>query len=279
MRALITGSSGQLGSDLRRILPDATALPHGELRVEDRPSVAAALDRHRPSVVFNCAAYNAVDRAEGEPQAAMAVNATAAGIVAGECAARGIRLLHFSTNYVFDGRRAGGYAESDDPNPLSAYARSKLEGERAALEAHPDALVVRCAGLYGTAGSAAKGGSFPDRILARARSDGRLRVVADQWLNPTFTGELAAACVALADGDLRGLVHLVPSDCGTWHELAVEIVRLAGLEVPVEPVGTGEFPAAAERPRHGCLRSERLEPLRPWREGLAEYWTRLRAGG
>ena len=275
MRALITGAGGQLGSDLARLLPEAMAMTRSELSITDPEALSAVLQRHRPDLVFNCAAYNAVDRAESEPRLAQAVNGTAPGLLAERCRALGIRLVHYSTNYVFAGDRPGSYVESDTPGPLGVYARSKLDGERAVMAAAPGALVIRCAGLYGVTGSAAKGGSFPDRILTRARAGEALRVVADQHLNPTYTGLLARASLDLASGGLSGLVHLVPRDCCTWYDLAVELLALAGLRVSVEPVASSEFPAAARRPAHACLRSERVAALAPWREGLAEYWGAL----
>lgn len=131
--------------------------------------------------------------------------------------------------------------------------------------------MVRSAGLYGRRGSAVKGGSFPERILRRAWSGQPLRVVDDQLLNPTATADLAAATLGLVEGGLTGVVHLVNSGCASWHEFAVETVRLAGLDLEVARVGTAELGAAAARPRNGCLRSTRVEAMRPWPEALAEW--------
>lgn len=224
------------------------------------------------SVVLNCAAYNGVDAAETDPTPAFAVNAVAAGAVAAACAASGARLVHFSTNYVFSGLppSARPYVESDPASPLGAYARSKVEGERAVLEALPAALVVRSAGLFGHGGSSVKGGSFPDRILARAASGAELRVVSDQYLNPTFTDDLAEATLPLV-GSASGVVHLVAAGCCSWRDFAEATVSLAGLSVPVAGVTTAELGAAAPRPLNGCLASERVGPLRPWREALAAF--------
>jgi len=223
-------------------------------------------------VVFNCAAYNAVDRAETEPEAAMAVNAGGAEAVALACGAVGARLVHFSTNYVFAGDADRPYRESDPSRPLSAYARSKLKGERGVLDALPGALIVRSAGLFGHRGSAAKGGSFPARVLERARRGERLRVVADQRLNPTYTGHLAPAVVDLVGQGLTGVVHLVAEGCCSWHELAVATLALAGLRVEVEAISSEVLGAAAVRPANGCLESVRVGPLAPWSEGLEEWF-------
>lgn len=278
MRVLITGAGGQLGGELAARLRGAVALGRAELPIDDADAVERALAQHRPELVFNCAAYNAVDRAESEPEAARAVNAAGAENVARACAAAGARLVHFSTNFVFDGRLDRPYVESDAPAPQSAYARSKHEGELRVLEALPGALVVRAAAIFGAGGSAAKGGSFPERILARARAGEPLRVVADQRVNPTYTGDLAGAVLALTESGLTGLVHVVPGDCGSWHELAVEVLGLAGLgDVEVEAVSTEELGAPAARPANGCLGSIRVAPLRPWREGLAAYWAAIQS--
>lgn len=273
MRVLITGARGQLGSDLAGLLPEAVAFGREELRVEDEAAVAAAFASARPELVFNCAAYNAVDRAESEPGLAGAANEEGPGLLARACARAGARLVHFSTNYVFDGQADRPYVESDPPHPLGTYARSKRGGEVRVLEALPGALVLRAGALFGLRGSAAKGGSFPARILARARAGEALRVVDDQWVNPTYTPDLAEAALRLAGSGAEGIVHLAPAGCCTWREFALEVLRLAGLEgVDVAAAASGDFPSAAERPRQGCLASTRVPPLRPWREGLRAYW-------
>jgi dTDP-4-dehydrorhamnose reductase len=275
MRALVTGAGGQLGRDLVALLPAAVGLDRLQLDLTDAEAVERALAEHRPELIFNAAADNAVDAAETDPQRSWRVNAEAPGGLAAACARLDVGLVHFSTNYVFDGQAAEPYSEADPPNPLGAYARSKLEGERRVLRELPAALVVRSSGLFGLAGSVVKGGSFPERILARARSGALLRVVSDQLVNPTFTRDLAEASIGLA-GNLSGVVHLVAEGCCSYHELAVETLRLTGVPAPVEAIVTADLAAsAAPRPPNGCLRSLRLAPLRHWREGLADYLTAL----
>jgi dTDP-4-dehydrorhamnose reductase len=271
MRVLITGGAGQLGTDFRRLLPDAAALDRHQLSITDRDAVREVV-RGR-DVVLNCAALNAVDAAEADPGPALAVNAAGPANLALACREEGARLVHFSTNYVFDGSGERPFTEADEPRPLGAYASSKLEGERRVQEVLPGALVVRVAGLFGATGSAVKGGSFPERIVVRARAGQALRVVADQRLNPTYTADVAAAVLGLLERDVTGLVHVVAGGCGSWWDLAVEALRLAGLEADVEPIATAELAAAAPRPLNGCLASERVPPLRPWREGLAAWWS------
>jgi dTDP-4-dehydrorhamnose reductase len=267
---LITGGAGQLGRELARLLPGSLAPDKTALSVTDLGRLRDEIARAGATTVFNCAAYNAVDRAEREPDLAMDVNAFGAANVARACRLEGARLVHFSTNYVFDGLAPDPYLETTEPRPLSAYGRSKREGELRALAELPDALVVRSAGLFGPGGSAVKGGSFPDRLLARYQSGQPLAVVSDQRLNPTYAGHLAAAAIAAAEAGTTGLLHLVAAGCCSFHEFAVELLHVAGLNAPVAAITT---PAGgASRPRNGCLASSRADPLPSWREGLSAYW-------
>jgi dTDP-4-dehydrorhamnose reductase len=231
----------------------------------------------RPSVVFNCAAYNAVDRAETERDLAYAVNSEGPANVARACARHGVRLIHFSTNFVFDGALHRPYIESDLPAPLSVYAASKLAGEQRVLQLMPNALVVRTSALFGDTGSAIKGGSFPDRILARAQSGEPLQVVADQLVNPTYTGDLAPAAIQLAESGLEGVVHVVAAGCAGWDEFARAVLVELEVAAEVTPMSSTALGAAAARPLNGCLGSSRVAALRPWREGLHEWAVRRAA--
>ena len=269
-RCLITGGRGQLGRELSRLLPGSNAPAKDELSVTDLDRLRKEIARTGATTIFNCAAYNAVDAAEQEREAAMAVNAVGAGNVARACRLENARLVHFSTNYVFDGQASEPYSEADDPRPISAYGRSKREGELRVLAELPEALIVRSSGLFGLGGSAVKGGSFPDRLLARAAAGQPLAVVTDQHLNPTYTGHLAEASVAAAAAGTAGLLHLVASGCCSFHEFALEVLKVAGVNAPVAAIVTS--PGGAERPRNGCLASIRTEPLPSWQEGLAAYW-------
>ena len=271
VKALVLGAGGQLGSELTRLLPGAVGLSHLELSVSDRPAVLEACLLHQPDVVFNCAAYNAVDRAEAEPAVAREVNAAGPENVALACRRQGARLVHFSTNFVFDGLSDRPYIEKDEARPLGVYGRSKLDGELAVLAAMPEALVVRTAAVFGDRGSVIKGGSFPERIVERARRGERLRVVSDQRVNPTYARDLARASVALAAGELKGVVHVVADGCCAWDEFARAALAACGVEAEVGAVTSAELAAAAPRPSNGCLGSVRTSPLRPWREGVAEW--------
>jgi dTDP-4-dehydrorhamnose reductase len=274
VKALVLGAGGQLGSELARLLGPDSGVAHAEVSITDPDSIDYLVHRRRPEIVFNCAAYNAVDRAETERDLAFAVNGEGPANVARACVRSGARLIHFSTNFVFDGALDRPYVETDQPAPLSVYGSSKLEGERKVLDTLPSALVIRTSALYGDTGSAIKGGSFPERIVARAMSGEPLRVVADQTVNPTYTGDLAPAAIALAESGLEGVVHLVAAGCAGWDEFARAVLEESHVRVPVTPVPSAEFSAPARRPPNGCIATIRVELLRPWRDGLREWAAR-----
>lgn len=225
----------------------------------------------RPDVVFNCAAYNAVDRAETDALTAFDVNGKGPGNLAAACRRRGASLVHFSTNFVFDGVGAEPYVESDEPSPVSVYGRSKLAGEQAVLLEGTHVLVIRTAGVFGTT----TGRSFPERIVERARAGDKIRVVSDQAINPTYAKDLAVASVDLAEKGFAGIVHAVADGCCGWDELARVVLADSGIKVHVESVATGEIAAAARRPANGCLATIRYHALRSWREAVGD-WARAR---
>jgi dTDP-4-dehydrorhamnose reductase len=278
MKALITGGGGQLASDLADLLgPDARSFSSRELDITDTGALDRAFAEVDPDVVFNCAAFHNVDVCETERARAWQVNVEAVR----ELALRSPRLVHVSTNYVFDGRRADPYGEADLPSPRSVYALTKLAGEYAAQAYAEQALIVRTAGLYGMQGSASKGGNFVQRMLARARAQGSLRMVADQFLAPTFTADLAAAMIAAVESGAAGTVHLTASGSCSWHEFTVAILDRAELAVPIEPTATVIGPGGVDRPRNGVLARPRadalnLPALRPWQEMLSDYMQRAR---
>jgi dTDP-4-dehydrorhamnose reductase len=281
-RVLITGGGGQLASDLEELLRDSaqvSARPRRELDVSDDAAVDAAFAEVDPNVVFNCAAFHNVEVCEREEDRASEVNVRAVKRLAERCADHGAKLVHLSTNYVFDGSSPEPYTEFDLPSPRSVYAFTKLGGEYAALAYAPEALVARTAGLYGLHGSASKGGNFVTRMTTRAREQGSLRMVADQRLSPTYTGDLARALVEAVERGASGLAHLTASGECSWFEFTQAILELAGIDVEVEPVETVRPPRGADRPLNGVLARSRadsqgLTPLRHWREGLADYMER-----
>jgi dTDP-4-dehydrorhamnose reductase len=278
VRALITGGGGQLASDLAELLgDDARAFSHSELDITDTAAVDRAFEELEPDVVFNCAAFHNVDVCEREPDTAWAVNVRAVR----DLSARDAKLVHLSTNYVFDGRRPEPYGEDELPLPRSIYALTKLSGEYAALGYGDGALVVRGAGLYGEHGSASKGGNFVQRMLGRARqADAHLKMVADQRLQPTYTRDLAAAIVDAVQRDADGVLHLTAEGACSWFEFTQAILENAGLTgVPLDPVETTIGPGGVDRPLNGVLARPRADALgipklRPWREALDDYMSR-----
>ena len=246
-----------------RLLGPDTAVSHADLDITESRDVDLLIERRRPEVVFNCAAYNAVDKAESDP-AAYAVNARGPLNIATACRRAGASFVHYSTNFVFDGTSEERYVEADQPDPQSGYAKSKFEGEVNALGVAGHLLVIRTAALYG----GARG--FPYRILESARSGRPLRVVSDQRINPTYARDLAVISVRLAEAGAGGIVHAVNEGCCAWDEFARAVLREAGVDAPVESVPTEAYPAAAPRPKNGCLASTRIPPLRPWAEALHE---------
>jgi dTDP-4-dehydrorhamnose reductase len=276
---LITGGTGQLGSDLNERLRDrclVQAPARSELDITDDSAMDEAFEAASPAVVFNCAAFHNVEVCETEENRSFEVNARAVKRLAERCANTGARLVHLSTNYVFAGDRDEPYSETDRPRPRSIYAISKLAGEHAALAYSSDSLVVRGAGLYGLHGSASKGGNFVQRMLARAGEHGALRMVADQRLSPTYTADLADALIAAVERPAAGLLHMANSGECSWHEFTLAIMEIAGVDVPVEPALTVRVPGRADRPLNGVLACERmrdvgLPALRPWRDALLDY--------
>lgn len=278
-RVLVLGATGQLGSDLVRTNPgyDLTALGRADVDLTDARALARRVVDARPDWVLNAAADNRTDAAEDDPAAAFAVNAWGVRSLVDACAAAHAHLLHFSTDFVFDGRKGAPYVESDAPNPVNVYGLSKYAGERFVLNGDPGHVVVRSAGLFGRAGSRAKGGNFVDAILARARRGEPVRGVTDIAMSPTSTGDLAAKTWELIGRTPPGGVyHLVNAEGASVFELARVILEVAGLRVAVEPVPASAWPGKIRRAPDTRLVSQRLSglgiaPMRPWREALVEY--------
>jgi dTDP-4-dehydrorhamnose reductase len=277
MRALVAGALGQLGRELVLQLGSecAWAGDRAQIDVTDKAAVVALVARVAPDVVFNATAWNGVDAAETEVAPAFAVNALAPRWFAHAVRDSGALLVHVSTDYVFDGCASRPYREDDTPRPLGVYGASKLAGETLIATSGADHLIVRTSGLLGRGGSEQKGGSFVERILARARAGQPLRVVHDQVFAPTVAGDLAAALIALARSRQRGLFHVANTGSCSWHELASAALQLAGIDVPVERISLGELALPAKRPAYSVLDCSRylalgMAPLRNWREALVD---------
>lgn len=256
----IVGAGGMLGRALVAAGDQAVAFSRADLDVTDSAAVRAALTGAQ--MVINCAAFTDVDAAERHPEQAMRVNRDGARNVA-EAAER---VLYVSSDYVFDGSKRAPYTPRDEPNPLSAYGRSKLEGERATADANPRHLVVRSSWLFGPGG-----GNFVDTMLRLGRERDQLRVVEDQVGCPTYTGHLAPALVELARSEDYGIHHLAGSGSCSWYELAGAALAAAGVRVQIEPCTSAEFPRPAPRPAYSVLAGDGRRVLPHWRDGVREY--------
>ncbi|HPC48439.1 MAG TPA: dTDP-4-dehydrorhamnose reductase, partial [Deltaproteobacteria bacterium] len=233
--------------------------------------VHAAIASFRPHWVVNCAAYTDVDKAEDDEDAALALNTLAPSILARMCARSGARLLHMSTDYVFDGSKNTPYTEEDKPAPLNVYGASKLAGEDAVRHALRDHLIVRTQWLIGRWGK-----NFVSTIIEAARTKDRLEVVNDQRGCPTFAVDLARALCLLVEMDARGVFHVVNRGSATWYDLACRAVDLAGLGTPVFPVASSAFLRRAQRPLYSVLSSSKFtryagKVMPPWQTSLGEY--------
>ena len=273
MRLLVLGSGGMLGRavahDAARLGHDVVALGHQDLDITDAANVSRVVAAAGPAAIVNCAGFTDVDGAEAQEARALAVNGDGAGHVARAAAETGARVVHVSTDYVFDGAKRAPWVESDPVGPLQAYGRTKLAGERAVAEASGEHAIVRAAWLFGAGGR-----NFVETMLRLGAERDEVTVVTDQCGSPTWTGHLAPALVELAEraGDV-GLFHATGMGECTWYEFAVEIMDRARLGARVVPTTSERFARAARRPAYSVLGSER-EPrivLPPWQDGLAAY--------
>jgi dTDP-4-dehydrorhamnose reductase len=280
LRVLLTGAAGQVGSAVRANAPpqvELTALTHAQLNISDAEAVRRAIGDYQPALIINAAAYTAVDKAESEPVAALAINADGARYLARAAEAiPGCRLLHLSTDYVFDGGSAEPYLPTDATHPLNVYGRSKLEGERAVLGVLAErATILRTAWVY-----SATGKNFLLTMLRLMREGGKVRVVNDQFGSPTAADSIAAAIWAItARPKVRGVLHWTDSGRATWYDFAVAIAaeaEAAGMlatPVNVTAITTAEYPTAARRPANSTLDTREtiaqlgLSPP-PWQSAL-----------
>lgn len=275
-RVLLLGGSGRLGTAIRRRWSDCeiAAPPHDEFDIADEGAVRSALDRFRPDVFVNAAAFHDVDRCEDEPQQAFAINAAAVGASARCARDRDVVFVTIGTDYVFDGAANEPYREECAPHPISFYGASKLAGEYLVESLRMGAYVVRTCGLYGAAASRRRS-SLIDRVLEMNASGEPLRVVADVVASPTFAGDLADALRRLIATQSYGLYHAVNSGPVSWYDFACEAARQAGVEVAIEPISSAQWKQRAARPRFSALSNAKLDALGitmpSWQAGIAAY--------
>ncbi len=278
MRILLTGRNGQVGWELGKALAplgELTAFAHADLDLRDLARIRDTVREAKPDVIVNAAAYTSVDRAESERGLAFAVNAEAPGVLAEEAKRAGALLVHYSTDYVFDGTKALPYVEKDAPRPLNVYGKSKFAGEQAVIAVRCRYLILRTGWVYG-----ARGNNFLLTVLRLAKERSQLRVVSDQIGAPTWCRELALGTAsilprALDEPSLDGVYHVTNAGEASWHGFAAEVLQLAGILTPVYPIASSEFPTPARRPANSRLDNAKLQNtfgvrLPDWRTSLAD---------
>jgi dTDP-4-dehydrorhamnose reductase len=279
MNILVTGAKGMLGSDLcieliaaghnviqSDIFPDTTVLD-----ITSPQSIKEVLENNKPGWVINCAAYTKVDACETDEDAATLLNGTAPGYLAAECIRLGTKLMHISSDYVFDGTKEGPYSEDDPVNPINAYGRGKLMGEQAIIRSMKDFCILRTQWLFG-----ANGPNFIDTILKLAKERGSIDVVNDQFGSPTYSKDLSKAIRLLIEHEASGIFHICNRGKASWFELAQKAIELSLLSATVNPVRTDNFPRPARRPANSILSTKKFTQttgkiMPPWQIALQEY--------
>jgi dTDP-4-dehydrorhamnose reductase len=280
LKILLTGRNGQVGSELTRALQPlgtVVATDRAQLDLTDNDAIRQAIREAKPEVIVNAAAYTAVDKAESEPDLARQANAFAPGVMAEEAKRLGAFLVHYSTDYVFDGRKTSPYTEDDTPGPLSLYGRSKLAGEEAIRAVGCRHLILRTSWVYGP-----RAANFYRIIERKALANEPMRMVDDQTSVPTTAAFLSQRTLAALKADASGLLHLVPSGQATRYDFACEVVRALGSRSRMERAKTADFGGAATRPAYSVLDNQRAgralgEALPDWKALLRDM-TRVKAG-
>lgn len=282
-KALVFGSQGQLGIEMARQLRrngwTAVGLGRAVADVRQADVVRSFIESETPQLVVNCAAYNTVDRAESEPAAAYFANGLAVRNLATACRGVNARLVHFSTDYVFDGTKGTAYTEEDRPHPINAYGVSKLSGEHYAFAYLDDALVIRTCGVFGPEGIHTAHGNFVETMWRNAHAGRPLRVVTDTIASPTYAPALAAKAVAMADAGCTGLYHVGGGETVSWYDFAKLIFEVSQLKADLAPTTRAEYVSSAARPVYSALSNAKMEAegfhgMPSLQEALTAYFDR-----
>jgi len=280
MRILLIGAGGQLGTDLRKVLAaeDLVALSHRDIEVKDRDGVLGWIKKIRPEVVLNTSAFHQVDVCEDSAEESFAVNSVAVAHLADACVETGAALVHLSTDYVFgaDTGRKVAYVEGEREEPINVYGASKLAGEKLIPYRMEKYFILRSSGLFGVAGSSGKGGNFVELMIRLGREKGKVKVVDDQVLSPTYTLNLAENIRELIRAEGYGLYHCTSEGECSWHRFACAIVDQLGMQVECTPCTSREVPTRARRPAYSALDNRRLKDaglnrMKTWEENLKNY--------
>jgi dTDP-4-dehydrorhamnose reductase len=283
MKIAVIGADGQLGTDVVKAFngngDEVASLTHSDIELTNRDLSADRLTALRPNIIINTAAMHHVDKCEQDPEKAFAVNGLGAKNLALVAGAIGAKLMHVSTDYVFDGEKRTPYEESDAPRPLNAYGNSKLSGEYFVRSTVKEHFVLRTSGIYGKSPCRAKGGlNFIELMLKLARERGEVRVVDDEFVSPTSTRDIARQMVALSHSESYGLYHATAEGSCSWNAFAREIFDLAGVKVNLLVAGPNEFPIKVPRPKYSVLENaglkrQGLNVFQSWQQGLREYFS------
>ncbi len=274
MRLLVTGSDGLVGTSILPILASQFEIvPFIETQwdITDRDQGASVLADVKPDWLINLAAVTDVDGCEDRPDVAFRVNGDGPGILASLCAQHGVRFLHFSTDYVFDGKGTAPYTEEQPTNPLSIYGKSKRRGEEKTLAEDGSAIIVRTEWIYGDGGE-----SFITKVVRAARANGKAQVVDDQTGAPTYAKDLADPIAALINGQRQGIYHVTNSGSTTWYGFARHIFSVLGMDVPCTPITSAQLTRKAPRPTYSVLDCSKMQSdtgirMRSWQEAVEEY--------
>lgn len=287
MKVLVTGAYGQLGNSLKEIsvhFPDLSLIltDYDSLDITDRSAVVSYLESIRPDFLINCAAYTAVDKAETDLDAAFRLNASGPENLAIGCRQFGTRLVHISTDYVFDGRKNTPYSEEDIPNPQGVYGNTKLEGERLVLKQLPESIVIRTSWLYSIYGN-----NFVKTMIRLGQERDHLKVVFDQTGTPTNADDLATAILQIITrssmdnyGGKSGIYHFSNLGVCSWYDFAIEVHKMAGISCKVTPVLSTEFQTLAKRPAYSVLDKSKFQAtfgidIPYWRDSLMKCIQRI----
>jgi dTDP-4-dehydrorhamnose reductase len=279
MKIAIIGADGQLGYDLCRVIDKSEQIPLTikDIDITDANQCEAVLSKYSPNIVINTAAYNKVDEAEQDQNAANLINADGAKNIARVCKKLSAVMVHFSTDYVYDGAKKTPYVEADIPDPRSVYGKSKLTGESLVRENTGKYFIVRTAGLFGVAGCMGKGGgNFVEAILKKAKTGEELKVVEDEIFSPTYTVDLAKKLNELIRTEHFGLYHMTNAGQCSWYEFAEKILEYSRLKTKLVRIKVAELKALAPRPKYSVLdnynlRKIGLKDMRSWPEALKDY--------
>jgi len=282
LKILVTGVRGQLAGEFQRIIPltghELQAPTEESLDISDPASISATMDSLQPDVVINCAAYNNVDRAETDSEAAYSINAIGPELLAVSCKKSGAIFVHYSSDYVFDGLKEGFYTEDDATNPINRYGETKREGETRVMEAGGQYLIFRLSWVFGNGRQ-----NFLYKLSEWARKNRVLKIVSDQISVPTYTEDVAVMTMLAVEKGLKGLYHLTNSGYASRYEVARYFLEEMGLDNIVMPVVSDLFPAPARRPYFSVMSNNKLvaelgRPIPHWKDGIDRYIQSIRGG-